>query len=140
MEALLIGRGHCPYCRSSIVVLRAGDDDPVPCDTRRYLIIRDGIAPQPEDRGRMVGYDLETGALVYGRRATKEERKQYSEMKRRRQINLLRFGCPFSIVVRGHLGRCPQWTGRPFMMPKQAAERCQELSEPDTDEQIRLGL
>lgn len=144
MDILLKGKGICEHCGEPVVIFQSVDitpDDPdhpvrrgrqVVCDSQRYFLLMDGVAPESEDQNRLVGIDTLTGALVYGRRATAQEREEYRETKK--------FGVPYTIVVRPHhalrLGPFGRWvpgciagTIIPMRMPLRGAEPCQEQPE-----------
>lgn len=145
METLLKGKGICEHCGKPVVIFQLADvtpEDPdypvrhgrqVVCDPQRYFLLMDGGTPGPGDQNRLTGIDTMTGALVYGRRATAEEREQYRETKR--------FGLPFTIVVRPHHALRPGPEGRwvpgctagaiiPSRLPLSGTEPCQEQPEP----------
>jgi len=78
------------------------------CDPERYLVAE--ADPEEHADDRISVFEENTGALIYGRRCTDEERQRYwKEYQQTRVISH-----PFSIGYRGHLSRCPRWDGRPF--------------------------
>lgn len=112
MHTLIIGKTTCPYCQSPIVVIGDEYGRQTPVETDRYLVIFDGNSPPPNSPNRISAFDIETGSLVYGRRATTKERKSYHRTGRT--------GLPFAIGAIGHLSRCKEWNGDRFHFDPEA--------------------
>jgi hypothetical protein len=149
-QILVKGQGYCPWCHKPVRTLdqvRMTVDGPkhhlALCNADRYLVMEADPAETGDDR--LVVYEESTGAFVFGRRATKEERRWYQEKHKSGQDNDVG-DVRFLIGYRPHLP-CPRWDGTSFRgWVEPQKEPANIKAEPVPDEvayeehQILLGL